>query len=89
VNVVFDRSFSKSIDRVNSSAVRKKLESVILSIEKAKTLHEIPGLKKMEGFKTFYRVRIGEYRLGMELVDGNIFRIIIIANRKDIYRLFP
>jgi mRNA interferase RelE/StbE len=43
----------------------------------------------LTGFKNYYRLRIGEYRLGFEKIDENTLRFILIAHRKDIYKIFP
>jgi mRNA-degrading endonuclease RelE of RelBE toxin-antitoxin system len=42
----------------------------------------------MEGFKSFYRDRAGDYRIGLEL-RKDTFWFTIIADRKDIYKNFP
>ena len=89
MKIVFDRSFSKSINPIASAPVKKKLESIILQIESAKSLHDIPNLKKMEGYKSFYRIRMGVYRIGFELLEDKTILLILIAHRKDIYRVFP
>ncbi len=46
-------------------------------------------MKKMEGHKKFYRIRIGDYRIGIELEEDTTLRFIIIADRKEIYKKFP
>jgi mRNA interferase RelE/StbE len=51
------------------------------------SLHD--ALPILTGFKNYYRLRIGEYRLGFEKIDENTIRFILIAHRKDIYKLFP
>ena len=43
----------------------------------------------MQGFQTFYRVRIGDYRLGFELIDKETVLFILVSHRKDIYKYFP
>jgi len=43
----------------------------------------------MEGFKNFYKIRVGEYRVGVELEDDSTLRFILVADRKDIYKKFP
>ena len=51
-------------------------------------LSKIPNTKKLQGHKTAYRTRIGNYRLGFFFED----EVIILArfiHRKDIYKLFP
>jgi len=89
MNVVFDKAFYKSIQKLNQPQIKNRVARIIEQAEAAKTIQDIPNIKKLEGFKSFYRIRIGEYRIGMELGAGNTLRFIIVANRKDIYKLFP
>lgn len=88
MKVVFDRSFLKSLDKLNNKAIKKQLEKLILTAEAAENIFDIKNIRKMEGFKTFYRMRIGDYRVGIEL-ENDTLRFIVIAHRKDIYKLFP
>jgi len=46
------------------------------------------GVKKMQGYDTFYRLRLGDYRIGIEVVDDRVIFVRILP-RKDIYRYFP
>jgi len=87
--IEFDKSFEKSLDKIKNKSIYPRIEKIILEFENSKSLSEIPNIKKLTGFKNYYRVRIGEYRLGFELVSENTLRFIIIAHRKDIYKLFP
>jgi mRNA interferase RelE/StbE len=43
----------------------------------------------MEGFKNYYRIRMGDYRVGIELENSTTIRIIIVEHRKNIYKVFP
>jgi mRNA interferase RelE/StbE len=45
--------------------------------------------KKIEGYETYYRIRIGDYRLGMEAISGREVVLLRFLHRKDIYRYFP
>lgn len=89
MNLEFDQSFLKSLNKVSDVLILKKIEKTILEIEKAKSLDEIRNLHKLSGFKNYFRIRLGDYRIGLELVDNNTIRLILIANRKDIYKYFP
>ena len=51
-------------------------------------LARIFSLKKMKGFKNAFRVRIGNYRMGI-LIEKDTVKIARIALRKDIYDIFP
>ena len=87
--VDFDRSFYKSIEKIKSKAVLQKAETIILEIEKARSINELKNVKKLVGFKSYYRIRLSDFRLGFEKINSQKIRLIIVAHRKDIYRMFP
>jgi mRNA interferase RelE/StbE len=87
--VEFDKSFEKSLDKIKNKVVFRRIEKIIIEFEKSNSLTDISNVKKLLGFRNYYRVRIGEYRLGFEKVNNSLIRFIIVAHRKDIYKLFP
>jgi len=62
--VEFDKSFEKCLSNISESIVLKKVEQTILKAENAKTIQEIPSTKKLTGYKNYYRIKIGDYRIG-------------------------
>jgi mRNA interferase RelE/StbE len=89
MNIEFDKSFSRCLDKINDSELLSRIESIIIEYENAESIVEIKNTKKLTGFKSYYRTRVGDYRLGFELKDPKKIRLIIFAHRKDIYRTFP
>lgn len=89
MNVVFDKSFNKSIDKIRDIKVKERIIKIIISIEKADSVETIPQIKKMIGWQNYYRIKFGDYRIGIELESNNTVRFVIVAHRKDIYRNFP
>jgi mRNA interferase RelE/StbE len=87
--IEFDKSFSKSLDKLKDLVTKKRIERIIQDFDGADTIINIKNVKKLVGFKSYYRIRIGDYRLGIELKTPNIARFIVIAHRKDIYKIFP
>jgi mRNA interferase RelE/StbE len=87
--VEFDKSFSKCLGKVGDKSILKKTESFIFKLETCARLEDISGIKKLQGHPTYYRYRLGDYRLGFELIDSNTVRLIILAHRKDVYKIFP
>lgn len=46
-----------------------------------------PGCRKLEGFRSDYRIRNGDYRVIYEVDDkDNKVRIMRIRHRRDVYR---
>lgn len=89
MEVIFDKSFLKAIDKLTDKALKKKIEKVIIELEESDSLLKVKNIKKMEGFKSFYRIRVGDFRIGFELEKSTTIRLITIARRKDIYKIFP
>jgi mRNA interferase RelE/StbE len=86
--VSFDKSFSKSLDKIGDTIALKNTSKAIEKCEKANSLIEISNLKKLKGYKNYYRIKIGDYRIGVEIENETIL-FILISHRKNIYNLFP
>ena len=87
--VRFDKSFIKALDKIKDKTVLKRIESVIQKAEEAEVLEQISNTKKLIGFTVYYRIKISDYRIGLELISSNEIRLITILHRKDIYKKFP
>ena len=88
MKVRFRNSFKKDLKRINDQKVLENVSQVIATVKGAESLAEITNLKKLKGYDDFYRVRIGEFRIGIRLVDGEII-FVRLLHRKEIYRFFP
>lgn len=87
--VEFDKSFEKSLRTIHDHNVLRKLKRIIIHIENSTSLLQLPSIIKLSGFSNYYRIRIGDYRVGIELINKTKVRFIIIAHRKEIYKIFP
>jgi mRNA interferase RelE/StbE len=88
VKVGFRQSFLKDLEGVSDKRLRRRVKVAIEEVEKAEALQQINGLKKLKGGENFYRLRIGDFRVGMALEAGRVI-FVRLTNRKDIYRHFP
>jgi mRNA interferase RelE/StbE len=84
-----EKSFDRDMDRIKDERVLIRLRTLISTIQGVDTLREIPNIKKIEGYKTYYRIKVGDYRLGMEAISGREVVLLRFLHRKDIYRYFP
>jgi mRNA interferase RelE/StbE len=83
----YENSYLRDAKKLPAS-LREPLQNVILSVKEAKTLKDIPNLKKLSGYNNVDRIRIGDYRIGL-YVEGDILIFARILPRKEIYRFFP
>ncbi len=84
-----EKSFERDTHGIRDKRVLKKLQAFISTIESSDTINEIPHIKKIEGYKSYYRIKIGEYRLGIEAVSTGEVVLLRFLHRRDIYRYFP
>jgi mRNA interferase RelE/StbE len=68
---------------------RSKIETFVFEeIQSLNALNEIPNLKKLKGFPDYYRIRFGNYRVGVRIEEETII-FERVMHRKDIYRYYP
>ena len=88
MEVRFKASFKRDIKRIQDQSVLDGIGQAIDNVKAADTLGAMNSLSKLRGYKDFYRIRVGSYRLGLKIVDGEIIFVRVLP-RKDIYRFFP
>lgn len=88
MKVEFLAKFLKDLDKLSSQAVKNDVLAAIQNIEQAHKTTDIQNLKKLKGSKIAYRVRIGDYRIGL-FIENNTVEFARVVHRKDIYKLFP
>jgi addiction module RelE/StbE family toxin len=88
MEVVFKESFLKDLRRIKERALARRVKEVIESIEQASTLQEIANLKPLKNSTGYYRIRLGDYRIGLH-VEGETITLIRFLHRKEVYRYFP
>ena len=88
MKVDFRKSFLRDLKRVKETTIRKQVRETIQSVGQAQSLQEISDLKKLKYGDRYYRIRIGDYRLGLALeYDTLVF--VRFLHRKDLYKYFP
>jgi mRNA interferase RelE/StbE len=84
----FRASFARDLRDITEPGIRRRVADKIGEVEQADDLSQIRQVKKLQGTGSFYRFRVGDYRIGAE-VEGDMVVFVRCLNRKDIYRFFP
>lgn len=87
MNVEVRQSFEKDALKLPVK-IQREIADIIVSIEAARKLSEIKSCKKLTGYKTAYRIRIGNYRIGFFFENGTV-ELVRVLSRKEMYRYFP
>ena len=88
MQVRFTKVFLKEVDQHTNAKLAYSVNNIIQSIKSAGSLAAIPNMKKLGGHKNAYRVRTGDYRIGI-LMEDNTVVFSRFMHRKDIYKFFP
>jgi mRNA interferase RelE/StbE len=88
LKVEFKASFARDLRKIKDFSIKKQVSQAIELVEKAHNLHEITNIKKITGVDTYFRIRIGDYRIGA-IIEGETVIFVRVLHRKDIYRYFP
>ena len=83
-----NRGFTRDLRRIRSSELRQRVLRKIEELEAASGITEVRGVVKMTGEEPYYRIRIGDYRLGLA-VAGDEAILLRFLHRSEIYQFFP
>lgn len=88
MQVFYSKKFLKELASIPSKT-RIKVETLVFTeLPEIDSISKIKNLKKLKGHATYYRIKEGDYRIGIRLtVDSIVFERIF--HRKEIYKFFP
>ena len=88
MKVEVQKSFEKDIEKISNKKLAEQVQAVIQELEDCKSLSEIHHAKKMKAKGNYYRIRIGNFRLGLKQ-EQQTLTLLRFMDRKDIYTYFP
>ena len=85
----FKKSFLRDLAEL-PAAYRKRIEELVFEeFPKMSDPSDKLDIRKIQGYKSYFRIRMGDYRIGCEIERGNKITFYRVKNRRDIYRVFP
>jgi mRNA interferase RelE/StbE len=88
VKTAFRESFDADLTAITDTALLRRIKKTIEQVEAARMFQQIPNLKHLEATGKYYRIRVGDYRVGFVFERGTV-TFVRCLNRKEIYRYFP
>ncbi len=89
MNTEYLPSFLKDLKALKSTPEFASIKALVFEeIPAIPDFEDIRNLKKLKGAEDYYRIRIGDYRIGLRF-DGKTVIFVRVLHRKDIYRYFP
>jgi len=85
---LFHSSFLTDVKKLRDARVRRGVQGAITNVEEATSLDQIRSLKRLSGQSSYYRIRIGDWRIGLS-VQADTVSFVRCLHRREIYRFFP
>jgi mRNA interferase RelE/StbE len=89
MELLYGKKFSKDLDAIrHETKIKAQLLKLIEVVRAAESLTDLKGVRKIEGYQAYFRIKVADYRLGIK-VEQSTVELIRFLHRKDIYRRFP
>ena len=89
MKTAFKKSFTRDLKRQGKDKILlSRVQKAILDVEAADSVPMIKNLKKLKAEGSYYRIRLGNYRLGL-VIENEVVTFVRALNRSETYRYFP
>jgi len=89
VNTEFRKSFVRDLrKKAKNRQLLERIQEAVIQVEESENIYEIKNIKKITAKDAFYRIRVGDYRIGL-FIEDDTARFVRMLHRKEIYRYFP
>jgi len=87
MNRKFRGSFNRDLKNIKNKVLQERIAQAIAAVEEAKSLQEVKNIQKLTDSADCFRIRVGEYRIGIFL-DGDLVEFVRCLHRREFYRYF-
>ncbi len=88
MKVEYSKKFLKQLAAVPCE-IRSKIESFVFEeLVLTSSIYELGKVEKMKGYDGFFKVRFGNYRLGL-MIENEVITVKAVMHRREIYKFFP
>ena len=88
MEVEIKKKFLKELSKIPSDYSDTIEEFIFDKLPTYDNLSEIGKVEKMTGYKNYFKIRFGDYRVGIKK-ENDIIIVEIVKHRKEIYKYFP
>jgi mRNA interferase RelE/StbE len=89
LKVEYRQLFLKDLKKLKKQAVYRQIFELAFEIlPNAENLKDLSKVKTMKGYPNRYRIRIGNYRVGIEVFEEWV-EMMRVLHRREFYRYFP
>ena len=72
MQVEFRKTFKHDLCNIKDRKILERIRTAIEGVESANHLLELRNIKAIQGQDGYYRIRVGDFRIGLYLEKGNV-----------------
>ena len=91
MRIFFKPSFIRDFRQLSSDIQKEVRHICTETFPKLKSLRDFSTyhIKPITGFRSYFRIKLKDYRIGLKKRIDNSIEFMCIKHRKDIYKHFP
>lgn len=83
------KQFDKLVFKINDKSTKVRLKRIMERVGQAKNLDEISNITPIVGHPNYYRIKFGDYRIGISLEDRIVWFLYFGKRDENTYKKFP
>ena len=89
MRAAYQTSFEKDLEKLRGNQmVLDRIADAIRNVDAADNIQAIRNIKRVQSKKSCYRIRVGDYRIGVT-IEADLVTYYRCLHRREIYRYFP
>ena len=88
MQIEITHKFQKQLLKCPDNKIRLNVLKIIKEVQNTQKIADIKNIRKLSGFRHYYRSRTGSYRIGLKF-ENNTVIFSAFDHRSDIYKYFP
>jgi mRNA-degrading endonuclease RelE of RelBE toxin-antitoxin system len=89
LKVAYRKLFLKDLKKLKKQPIYQSIHDIAFNaLASSDSIQDLPNVKALTGEPNRYRVRVGDYRIGVEL-NGDTAELMRVLHRREFYRYFP
>lgn len=89
MNFETSKQFDKLVFRIKDKTLKIRLSNIFEKVAKAKSLDEISNVTPIVGHPGYYRIKFGDYHIGVSLEENMIWFLYFGKRDENTYKKFP
>ena len=89
MNFETSKSFDKMVLKIKDKTIKTRLKKIIDKVAEAQSLDEISNITPIVGHPDYYRIKFGDYRVGISLEENTVWFLYFGKRDENTYKKFP